>query len=177
MKFQRVYNLISQTASNSLWNFCMCRVPILRLRLDYQINRLFVVPADPLKAANVDFADPFEPALGRFFQMLSEHVPLFGQRNHCESTDGDVRPGEQTRRDACSIPLVRENGAHDVLVGSDGHRSSGQPLRKFFCFAGRDRIFQLLRLDVEFNFTWVELYLYCFAVCVFPTNLDTAFVC
>src|SRR5437867_3897487 len=125
MKFQRVYNLISEAASNSLWNFCMCRVPILRLRLDYQINRLFVVPADPLKAANIDFADPFEPALGRLFQMLPEHFPVFRKRDHRKTTHGYVFSGEEARRDAFAIPFVCENSANDALVGSDGHRLSG----------------------------------------------------
>src|SRR5881409_3391225 len=125
MKFQRVYNLISEAASNSLSNFCMCRVPILRLRLDYQINRLFVVPADPLKAANVDFADPFKPALGWFFEVLPEHVPVFRKRDHSKTTHGYVFSSEEARRDAFAIPFVRENCPDDVLVSSDGHRSRG----------------------------------------------------
>jgi hypothetical protein len=154
----------------------MRRVPILRLRLDCQINGLFVVPADPLKAANIDFADPFKPALGWFFEVLPEHVPVFRKRDHRKTTHGYVFSSEEARRDAVAIPLVRANGAHDVLPGSNGHRLSGQPLRKVFCFAGGDRIFQLLRLDVEFNFSRPELHLHCFSVQVFPTNFDASFV-
>jgi hypothetical protein len=151
-------------------------VPILRLRLDCQIDGLFVVQADPLKAANINLADPFKPALGRLFKMIPEHVQVFRKRDHRKTTHENFRPGEETRRDACSIPLVRENGAHDVLVGRNGHRLGGQPLRKVFCFAGGDRTFQLLRLDVEFNFSRSELHLHCLSVQVFPTNFDASFI-
>src|SRR5881227_1476141 len=153
MPLQHTYDSVSEAAGNSLRNFCVRRIPILRLRLDCQFNWSVIVPTEFLKVANIYLANQFKPALGRFFQMFPEHVPMFEQRNYCESTDGYVRPGEQTWRDAFPIPLVRENCAHDVLVGSDGHRLSGQPLRKFFCFASGNRIFQLLRLDIEFNFS------------------------
>ena len=85
-------------ASNSLRNFGVRRVPILRLRLDCQINGLFVVPADPLKAANIDFTDSFQPTFGRFSEGIPEHVPMFGERDDSQTTYGYVLASEEARR-------------------------------------------------------------------------------
>src|SRR5438132_57785 len=125
MPLERLYNPRCKPAGDLLRNFGMRRVPILRLRLDCQINGLFVVPADPLKAANIDFADPFKPALGWFFEVLPEYVPVFRKRDQSKTTHGYVFSSEEARRDAFAIPFVREDCPDDVLVSSDGHRSSG----------------------------------------------------
>src|SRR5438034_1732709 len=112
MPLQHTYDSVSKAAGDSLRNFCVRRIPILRLRLDCQFNWSVVVPTEFLKVANIYLANQFKPPLRRLFQMLPEHVPMFGQRNHCESANRDVLSLEQARRDAFAVPLVHENGAH-----------------------------------------------------------------
>src|SRR5438094_3894154 len=118
--------LLASPAGNSLRNFCVRRIPILRLRLDCQFNWSVVVPTEFLKVANVDFADQFKPAFRRLFQTLSKHVRMFRERDHRKATDRYVFSGEEARRDAFAVPLVRENAADNVLFSADGHRSSYQ---------------------------------------------------
>jgi len=87
MSLEDAHNLIRQAARNSLGNFSVGWIPALRFGFDSA--------SDLLEVANIDFANQFQPALRRFFQALSENIPMVGQWDQSQTADRCIFPGEQ----------------------------------------------------------------------------------
>ncbi len=129
VEFQALQNFVCETARDALRNLRMGSIPVLWPRLNGESDGILVIPADFLEIAHIDFANPLQLTLGRILEAISEYLPMLGEWDNRESADRNILSFEQTRGGSCSVPLFGVDGADDVLVGADWHRSSGKALR------------------------------------------------
>ena len=87
MAFQGAHNFRGKAARDFLRNLCVSGIPVFRARLDGQLQWRRVGTPDCLEMADVDFAYQCKPSLRRSFEVISEHIPMFGKRNNCQSAD------------------------------------------------------------------------------------------
>ena len=64
----------------------MSSIPIFRLGLDRQFDRVFVIATNLLKLADIDFTDSLEPTFGRIFQSHSKNIPVIGEWQERQAT-------------------------------------------------------------------------------------------
>ena len=65
----------------------MSGIPVLWPRLDCQFYGRRMRPTEGLEMTDVDLANELEAAFGRFFEVLPEHVPMFGKWDDREAAD------------------------------------------------------------------------------------------